>query len=67
MSTPDERVRPFWLIHDNGDVLHGAQFPSGRVVVDSEHHLVNAATDIDHLSTGDGWRIEWPAEDHRGN
>jgi len=52
-------------LHHNGQVLDGAEFPSGRafVIDDPEHGLASAATSVQHLLEGyHGARVEWPGD-----
>lgn len=53
-------------LHHNGNVLDGAEFPSGRVLVldDPERGLASAALSLDDLLTGyHGARVEWPGDE----
>lgn len=61
LSGPWTRV--FRIVYPDGFTLDGAQFPSGRCVVDDTvNGLVGAATDIEHLALRrPGDRIEWAA------
>lgn len=55
-----EWVRAFRVLLPGGGHWHGAQFPSGRCVVDNDRTgLVDAATDIHELRLPQGARIEW--------
>jgi hypothetical protein len=56
-----EFARAFRVVYPDGFTLDGAQFPSGRCVVDDRGGgLVEAATDIDSLGVRrPGDRIEW--------
>ena len=52
-------------LHHNGQILDGAEFPSGRVFVidDPEYGLASAATSMDDLLRGyHGARVEWPGD-----
>jgi hypothetical protein len=57
----DEFTRGFKLVYPDGYVLHGAQFPSGRCVLDDDFSgLVGAAISIDKLpQRRPGDRIVW--------
>ncbi|MFF0139721.1 hypothetical protein ACFYRN_25115 [Streptomyces sp. NPDC005227] len=53
-------------LHHNGQVLDGAEFPSGRVLVldDPERGLASAALSLADLLTGyNGARVEWPGDE----
>lgn len=57
-----EFTRGFRL-HHNGQILDGAQFPSGRVFVvdDPEYGLASAAMSLEELLKGyHRARVEWP-------
>lgn len=64
---PAEFARAFRIVYPDGFTLDGAQFPSGRCVVDDETSgLVEAATDIDQLRIRrPGDRIEWADSEAR--
>lgn len=52
-------------LHHNGQVLDGAEFPSGRtfVIDDPEYGLASAATSMEELLKGyHGARVEWPGD-----
>lgn len=52
-------------LHHNGQILDGAEFPSGRVVVidDPEYGLASAAVSMNDLLLGyHGARVEWPGD-----
>jgi hypothetical protein len=52
-------------LHHNGQVLDGAEFPSGRVFVidDPEYGLATAAISLEELLKGyHGARVEWPGD-----
>lgn len=53
--------RPFRVVFPDGYVLHGVEFPSGRVVLDDlVSGLVEAATAIEHLRLpGELGQIVW--------
>ncbi|NUR04370.1 MAG: hypothetical protein HOY79_50055 [Streptomyces sp.] len=59
-----EFTRGFRL-HHNGRFLHGAEFPTGQVLVadDPEYGLCTAAASLDELLKGyHGARVEWPGD-----
>lgn len=59
-----EFTRGFRL-HHNGQVLDGAEFPSGRVYVidDPEYGFATVATSLEHLLKGyHGARVEWAGD-----
>jgi hypothetical protein len=52
-------------LHHNGQVLDGAEFPSGRVFVidDPEYGFATGATSLEELLNGyHGARVEWPGD-----
>ncbi|MHC3474657.1 hypothetical protein ACYF6T_39010 [Streptomyces sp. 7R007] len=52
-------------LHHNGQVLDGAEFPSGRtfVIDDPEYGLASVATSLEELLKGyHGARVEWPGD-----
>lgn len=73
MITPNEgpTMQPAFTrsfrLHHNGRIIHGAEFPTGHVLVadDPEYGLASAATSLDELLKGyHGARVEWaPAAD----
>ncbi|GHA01139.1 hypothetical protein ACFOOM_12380 [Streptomyces echinoruber] len=52
-------------LHHNGRLLHGAQFPTGHVLVadDPQYGLATAAASLEDLLKGyHGARVEWPGD-----
>lgn len=63
MAAKPNYARPFRIPDEvSGTVLHGAEFPSGRCVVDADDTLgtsIHAALAIEHLPMAAGATIEW--------
>lgn len=58
-------TRGFRLHLAGGRIIHGAEFPTGHVLVadDPEYGLATAATSLDELLKGyHGARVEWPGD-----
>lgn len=52
-------------LHHNGQILDGAEFPSGRtfVIDDPEYGFATVTTSMEHLLKGyHGARVEWPGD-----
>jgi hypothetical protein len=52
-------------LHHNGRIIHGAEFPTGEVIVadDPQHGLGTAALSLDDLLKDyHGARVEWPGD-----
>lgn len=55
-------ARPFNVTRADGIVLHGAQFPSGRVLLDGDEEAgvyPTMATGMEHLELPPGSTVDW--------